>query len=351
MAAELPHLRPGHRLLACSLPVQDELPVPALLDLAIQAEDLGYDWLFLGEIAGPEAFSLLGAIAASTDSIGLATSIVSIYGRSPALLAMGYATLDALAPGRILAGVGAGSRLIAEDWHDRPFEQPAKRMAEVVTSIRTLLTGQRVREIGELAPVSRFRLMPATSHEVPILVAAIQPRMLKVAGAVADFVYLAFCPEDEIGERISLVRQGAEEAGRDPKEVTIGLTLNVYAGDELEAAERRMRKFVLHYASLPTHQEGFAAHRAQLTKALALLEDGDRDGAAAALPWEVVDRVAAIGTPAEVASRVSRYWDAGIDVMALHVLGAGDGDVSGPRQTAEAVIRELRPDSESRDAR
>jgi probable F420-dependent oxidoreductase len=330
------------------MPVQDELPIPELVDLAVHAEELGYDWLFLGEIAGPEAFSLLGAIAASTDRIGLATSIVSIYGRSPALLAMGYATLDALAPGRILAGVGAGSRLIAEDWHDRPFEQPAKRMEEVVGSIRTLLTGQRVRELGDLAPVKRFRLMPATPHEVPILVAAIQPRMLQVAGAVADFVYLAFCPEEEIAERIALVRRGAESAGRDPDDVTIGLTLNVYAGDDLEAAERRMRAFVLHYASLPTHQEGFAKHRDQLTEALRLLEDGDRDAAASALPREVVDRVAAIGSPAEVAERVERCWAEGVDVMALHVLGAGAGDVEGPRRTAEAVIRELRPDGGGR---
>ncbi len=348
MAVDPVRLRRGERQLACSLPVQDELPIPELVDMAVEAEQLGYDWLFLGEIAGPEVFSMLGAIAVSTERIGLATSIVSIYGRSPALLGMGFATLDALAPGRILGGVGAGSRLIAEDWHDRPFEQPAKRMDEVVRTVRTILSGQRVRELGELAPVKRFRLMPDTPHDVPILVAAIQPRMLHVAGAVADFVYLAFCPEDEIAERIELVRRGAEAAGRDPDEVVIGLTLNVYAGDDLEAADRRMRRFVLHYASLPTHQEGFAKHRDKLQEALALLEAGDRDAAAMTLPREVVDRVAAIGTPAEVAQRVERCWDEGIDVMALHVLGAGDGDTVGPRQTAERVIRQLRPDGGAR---
>lgn len=119
-----PPLTSGQRRLGISLPVQNELSITAQLTLITAADRVGYDWLVLGEIAGPEAFALLGAAAVSTTDIGLATGILSIYGRSPALLAMGFPTLDALAPARVVAGIGASSALIAADWHGRAFEQP-----------------------------------------------------------------------------------------------------------------------------------------------------------------------------------------------------------------------------------
>src|ERR1700753_1785021 len=90
------------------LPNLDELPIEVSIEIARRAEAVGFDAVVSGEIAGPEAIALLAAISQHTSRVTLGTSVISTFTRSPALAAMGFATLEALAPGRVFAGVGSG---------------------------------------------------------------------------------------------------------------------------------------------------------------------------------------------------------------------------------------------------
>jgi len=321
----------GDRALGLSIPVQDELAITDVLRLVGAAEDEGYDWLVIGEIAGPEVFAVLGAAAVSTRRIGLATGVLSIYGRSPSLMAMGFATLDALAPGRIMAGVGASSAMIA-GWHGREFDRPVRRMRDTVAGLRAVLTGERVDIVDGETPTPAFRLTPGGAS-IPVLVAAIQPRMLELAAQIADVVYLAFCPDDQIGHHVAAIRQAEVAAGRAPGSVAIGLTLNAYAGDDLERADDRIRRFLLNYAALPTHGPAFKSLAARMAEPLALAAAGERDRAAAAIDADVVSLVCAIGSGRDVFDRVRSLWDRGIDLVALHALSPDRRDAAATEQT------------------
>lgn len=322
-----------------SLPVQEELGADVHLRIALAAEEAGFDVVSFGEIAGPEAFSLLGAIAGRTDRIGLMTGIVSSFTRSPALVAMACATLDDIAPGRVTLGLGASTKMIADDWHDRPFELPLTRTREFIDAFRRIVAGERVSFHGRSIDVERFRLMPPEHHDVPVLIGAINPKALIASGEVADGVLLAFCPVDELAGRAALVREGAERAGRDPDELTIAVNVNAYAGPRAAESLERNREFVLAYASLPTHRHSFG--EALGPAVFEPLARGDRAEALRNVPDEAVHRICAIGTGEHVARRIEQYHEAGADLVSLHVLGTGRGDGDSPFDTIREVSRAL----------
>jgi alkanesulfonate monooxygenase SsuD/methylene tetrahydromethanopterin reductase-like flavin-dependent oxidoreductase (luciferase family) len=318
-----------------SLPVQDELAPADYVYLAAHAEKYGFASVFAGEIAGTDAFALLGAIAARTERVQLGTGIVSLYSRSVPQLAMAAATLDGLAPGRFVLGLGSSTRGVVEDWHGRPF-RGAAGVPAVLDPLRRLLAGDTVVLSGSRGPYSRFRLMPPTRHEVPVIVAAIGPTMLTTAARWADGVYLAFCPTDDTGHRIALVKQVAE------RPFTSTISVNAYAGPDPGRGTRRMREFLLRYFLLPTHRRGFGEEdTTALEQAVQLWRDGARSTAIDAVPDRVVQRFAVVGSGSDVAARVQAYWQAGVDHVVLHVLGDGSPGGGASIETCRAVSRAL----------
>jgi alkanesulfonate monooxygenase SsuD/methylene tetrahydromethanopterin reductase-like flavin-dependent oxidoreductase (luciferase family) len=254
-----------------SLPVQDELAPADIVDLAVDAERMGFGLVVCGEIAGPEVFALLGAVAARTSTISIGTAIISFYTRSAALAAMGFSTLDHLAPGRVFAGVGSGSSIIVEGWHGRRFDAPLRTARSFIADLRAALHGERIGAADPSLGAPPFRLTPTGAHPMPVVLAAMHPGMLRLAGAVADGVLLAFCPVGEVAARAAVVRQGAVDAGRDPAEVAVMTSLNAYAGPEEDRAMLRFRRFVLQYAVLPTH-------RASIERSFPAIDDATEAG-------------------------------------------------------------------------
>ncbi len=319
------------------LPNLDELPIGVTIDLARRAEAAGFDAVVTGEIAGPEAMALLAAISQHTTRVTLGTSVISTFTRSPALAAMGFATLESLAPGRVFAGVGSGSSTIVRDWHGLPYEKPLAHARMFIEQLRAALGGERIGEASTELATSTFRVMPAGQRHVPIVLAALHPGMLRLAGALADGVMLAFCPVADVGERVALVREGARAAGRDPDQVAITVSMDAYAGDRYDEALLRFRRFVLQYSVLPTHREAIKGSFPAIDEATARWRDGDRRGALDCVDEATVKRMCAIGSGADVRERVDALRSAGADLVFLHVLGTAAGDEVSAIQTVDAV--------------
>src|SRR5688572_5354832 len=148
------------------------------------AEEIGLDRVDVAEGWTHDSLIVLAELAARTSRIGLGTSIVSVWGRTPATMALGAAGLQRLSGGRFSLGIGAGSPPLAEGFHGVEWDRPLTRLRETLTAVRALLAGDR---LPNPAPDARpLRLGVAPESPVPILLAALAPGSIRLAGELAD---------------------------------------------------------------------------------------------------------------------------------------------------------------------
>jgi alkanesulfonate monooxygenase SsuD/methylene tetrahydromethanopterin reductase-like flavin-dependent oxidoreductase (luciferase family) len=176
-----------------------------ILHIADRAESLGYDAFFLAEGWGHDASVLLAEVAVRTSRIRIGTGVLNIWGRSPAQIAMLATSLHEISGGRFTLGLGAGSPALAQGLHDVPFRSPVRRLAAVTRQVRALLDG------GRVTPTSggrglRLALGPSP---VPIMLAALGPAAIRLAGEVADSWGPFLFPVSALPDGIGLLREGS----------------------------------------------------------------------------------------------------------------------------------------------
>ena len=181
-------------------------------DSAVLAEDLGYSCLTMGESWGEDAFTSLAQLAAVTSRIRIGTSIVPVFARSPANIAMTALNLDRMSEGRFFLGLGTSGRLVIQDLHGEHFAKPLTRMREYIDIIRKASRGEMLDHDGEFFHTKRFRLRAAPYRPgLPIYIAALSPASLRLTGEVADGwlpIFLAPSRMGACGGRARGGRQG-----------------------------------------------------------------------------------------------------------------------------------------------
>ena len=203
----------------------------AVVDLAERAERLGYDSFWVAEVTGIEAFSVLGAASRAAPGIGLGTGVLAMQVRTPPLLAMAAASLQALAPDRgILLGVGVSSPVVACDWHGARYPaSPLAHMREFLALLRECLSGGTITFTGDYYQVRKFRLGVELGDRKPkIVLGALGEGMLRLAGAEADGVLLNYLPASHVPWCVEQVRRGGD--------ATVYANIHVGVGDRAAAA-------------------------------------------------------------------------------------------------------------------
>lgn len=234
------------------------------------------------------------------------------------------------------------SPIVVERWHGLAFDAPLAHTREFVEAMRACLAGGKVQYEGRHVSVRDFRLATDPRAPVPIWLAAINERMLRLAGAIADGVFLTWASPHEIPDKIAAVRRGAEEAGRDPDEVEVVCSFWGYAGPRVEQVTQRLRRVVLAYATVPTHAAAFTGAVPALAQATQAWNTGDRAAALALVSDESVHELCAVGEDGTAtAAMARRFADAGVDTVVLLAIGAGDGDHDGPFGTVRATAASL----------
>ena len=181
---------------------QDILEFAKQLDYKPQANSL-----WIPESWGREAFVMLGAIAAMTRRIKLGTSIVSMFSRSPATLAMAASTLDNISLNRTIIGIGASTPILAEDWHGIKFVHPLKRMREYVTCFRIISSGETINFDGNFFKLKNIKIMhPSQRKEIPVFLGAVNTGMIKLATEIADGIILYLSPLDELKKSLERIK-------------------------------------------------------------------------------------------------------------------------------------------------
>jgi probable F420-dependent oxidoreductase len=323
-----------------SIPVEEGLPLEQLVGLAREAERCGYDAVVAGEVAGPDVFALLACVAGATKHVSIGTGVVPTSTRPVGLLAMGFQSLQSLAPGRVIAGVGVSSPTVVERWHGLSFPPPLPYMREFLPAFRQALDGEKLDLEGEYVRSHGFRPTLPPGPRIPVVVGAMRPKMVGLSGELADGAFLTWCPPEEAAERVELVREGARRAGRDPGELLIMASFFGYAGPEVDAARERMRRYVMQYASVSTHRDSFARSIPNLPEVEEAWRAGDRKRALELISDESVDMLAPLGVDA-IARRVRDLHAAGIDLPIMVTTAARPGDGAGPLATISAAAGAL----------
>ena len=305
----------------------------SIIDIATLAQQLGYQSLWTVEATGTDAFTLLGAVSAVAPTLSLGTGIIPIQLRSPPLAAMSAASLQALSPDvDIWLGLGVSAPGILRQ-HGAPMaERPIAMMREYVALLRECLSGEPVTFEGDFWQVKRFRLNVRLGERRPkIVMAALNPQMLRLAGEIADGVLLNYIPATHIAASIERVRRGG------------GAKIFAYvhaAVGELEQSARSARKDLFNYAMADGYANmfrnaGFGDEVAELRERQAAR---DRDGAVAAISERMIQAINFIGAEAEVTSFVRSYIDAGVEHPVLMPMPWGEDRLEVTRRTMSAAI-------------
>ncbi|MER7457361.1 LLM class F420-dependent oxidoreductase [Micromonospora sp. NPDC126480] len=291
------------------IPLADHAAVYRALDEA------GFTDAWSAEVAGADAFTPLALAAAWTPRLRLGTAITPVFTRGPGLLAMSAAALAEAAPGRFALGIGASSPVIVGDWNAGEFTEPFRRTRDVLRFLRSALAGETVDAAYDTFAVRRFTLERPPAVPPPLLLAALRPGMLRLAGAEADGVILNWLAAGDVPKALAALgerRPGFEVVAR------------IFVCPTEDAAHARAlgRRLITSYLTVPAYAE---FHRwlgrdevfGPMWKAWAA---GDRRGAGAAVPDEVVDALVLHGAPEECRAQVRRYAEAGVDVPVLALL-------------------------------
>jgi probable F420-dependent oxidoreductase len=303
------------------------------VDLARRAERLGYDSFWVAEVTGTEAFGVLGVASAQTRTVGLGTGVLPAQIRTPPLLAMAAASVQALNPDReVLLGVGVSSPTVAGDWHGAAYPgRPVAYMREFVALLRLCLSGEPVTFSGDYFQVRRFRLGVEMGERTPkIVLGALGGSMLRLGGEVADGVLLNYLPASHVPTCVAQVRRGGD--------ATIYANVHVGVGDRDSAADSA-RYDLFSYAVVDAYANNFSAagFGDEVAAVRAAHQAGDRMTALAAVSDEMLDAIDVVGDEALVASAVAAYRQAGVEVPVIFPITWGAFGADGIDATLEAA--------------
>ncbi|WP_440098888.1 LLM class F420-dependent oxidoreductase [Streptosporangium sp. H16] len=333
--------------LGVSLGLWQDRPAEEALLTARAADELGYDELWVGEMATYDAFALATAIGLSTGRIGLTVGPLAVAVRDPMMIAMGVASVAGLVGRPVNVAVGTSSPLVVEEWHGRSRARSAAVLREAVRALRPLLDGDKSDFSGECVKSRGYRLrLPAPRAE--LTVAAFGASAVRTAATADRMVLNLITPASAARLTADLRAAAREGTARTPAQaqgaapaprVAAWVTAAVDPGRE---AVDRIRRAVVGYLAAPGYGEMFAEAGFGDVVAFARTRPHPRE-LLAAVPDGLLEAVALIGDMDAARERLRAYADAGVDEVALVPVGT-DADPGGVAtlkalKTLEALTR------------
>ena len=295
-------------------PMETRLDV--IVQTAVLADELGYEVFALPEGWGLDSTTVLTKIALGTRRIQVASSVLSVWGRTPATLAMTAATLQQISGGRYVLGLGASTKALAEGFHDAAFEDPAGRLRDVVTKVRALLAGQPAR-LDHAPAAFPLRLgQPPPAPEVPIWVAALSPRTLQVAAELGDGWAPVMVARDRLAGWVTSMREAAG-----PRALTVAAGPMTVVDEDAGAARSIAATCAAWYLTAmgdvyarSVSGQGYGAEVSAVIAANP--RPSPRRAAVPAEAQVILDQLAAYGTRDQVREQL-QPWDHAADIVMI----------------------------------
>ncbi|CAA9292089.1 MAG: ATP/GTP-binding protein [uncultured Corynebacteriales bacterium] len=326
----------------------------ANLALAQEAERLGFAVVWAAEAWGSDVVSVLAWVAARTERIDVGSAIMQIPARTPAMTAMTAATLDTLSGGRFRLGLGVSGPQVSEGWHGVRFDKPLGRTREYVDIVRMAMRREKVRYDGQHytlplpdGPGKALKLIVHPVRDrIPLYLAAVGPKNLELSGEIADGLLPIFFSAEHAGDFLDPVRAGRATAGLtlDGFDVVPTVPLSVGA-DPVACAEPVRGYAALYVGGMGSRTQNFynqiarrMGFEAEAERVQDLYLDRRQAEAAAAVPFEFIDRTSLLGPVERIADRMRALADAGATTLSLAPYGATAGDKVASLRAAVAAV-------------
>jgi F420-dependent oxidoreductase-like protein len=303
------------------------------LQLAREADRIGYSVVWAAEAYGSDAATVLTWIAAQTTQIDVGSAVFQIPGRTPANTAMTAATLDSLSGGRFRLGLGVSGPQVSEGWHGVRFTKPLQRTREYVSIVRMALARQRVTFDGEFftlpLPDGPGKALTLTVHPVrehiPLYLAAIGPKNLELAGEIADGWLAIFFSPEQAADSMAHIAAGRERAGLTLEGFDVVPSVPVAFGDDIEQCANTIRPYAsLYIGGMGSKEMNFynqlasrMGFEAEADEIQAKYMSKDYRGAAGAVPLGFIDQTSLIGPRERVRDRLAAYAEAGVTTLTI----------------------------------
>jgi probable F420-dependent oxidoreductase len=287
------------------------VPLAAQRDLVASLPDLGYTDVWSAELNGIDGFTPLTLASQWAPQLRLGTAIVGIYTRAPVTLAVQGATLAALAPGKVVLGIGTSSQVAVEQWNGIPFSKPYQRSRDMLRFLREALAGRKVSHTYETFSVDGFRLDPAPEVPPALALAALRPGMVRLAAAEAGIAITNWLAPKDVPQVRGVAGPDCELVAR----------IFVCPTTDLDTARFIGKRMIAAYLTVPV----YAAFHQWLGRAeiiepmLTAWNSGDRKGALAAIPDELVDELVIHGPLEYCRERVAEYHATGLDTPVIAI--------------------------------
>jgi probable F420-dependent oxidoreductase len=305
----------------------DGIPLHAHREWFARIRELGYTDIWSAEVDGADGFTPLTLAAGWEPTLNLGVAITPAYTRGPALLAQSLAAMADAAPGRFACGLGASSEVIVANWNGIPFENQYRRVRDTLRFLRLAFTGEKVTEDFETFRVTGFRLARTPEQLPPIYLAALRPGMLHLAGREADGAILNWLSAEDVARSVAEVEKAAAQSSQSPDGGRREIVARIFVipTEDKDLARTVGRRMITAYLNVTAYAEfhRWLGRGPALQPMWDAWAAGDRKGALAAIPDEVVDELVVHGSLPECKAHVQRYVDNGVTIPAPAILPIG----------------------------
>jgi len=304
--------------ISCSL--GSMLSVNEVLNCAEMIAKTPTDAVWVPETWGMENFSMLGAVSSRTSTQKIGSSIINIYSRSPAAIAMGAVTVDTLSKGRLILGLGTSSLPIVETFHGSEFEKPLQRMKEYVEIIKLVSSGKPINYSGEIFNLKNFTLLINPQREsIPIYIAAVNQKMVNLTWEIGDGVIFYLRPKNEMKQTIQKMQL--------KRKIDVTCQIITCVSENSEEAVERAKKTLAFYVSVGKIYREFLANNGFEKETSNIFEEFKKSGFSSnheLVSDSMLNELTIYGTPEECKKQLDDFRETGIDLPILQFNPVGD---------------------------
>lgn len=318
--------------------------IAATVELTKRAEKNGFDSAWTFDTPRRNGYVSLGAMAAVTERIKLAGGVIVAWGRSPTIHATAARDIDEISNGRLILGLGSGTKRQIDYWYSIVVDHPAPQMRELVEMLRMLFASHAGKNIDYEGRFYHMKLeryfREAVREQIPIQIAAVQPRMLQIVGEVGDgLVGHPIFTVPYIKEVVApAVQRGLDKSGRKREDFELNSYVICSINDDRKKAYVECARTIANYCATRSYAIMFDHHGWQDAKQplYDAFHAHDVDGMVRALPEEMVRSMAIFGTADDVQEHIARY-DGVLDVPILYSPGFA-GEPGRSQENIESMI-------------